>query len=112
MKIVYIADDGTEFNNEYDCRDYEWMLERKEVFDLIEFYDVDGNKIENIMTEDAYNIVWTIVVPTEEAAKAIVDLGNYQGFSAYLDICSAGTWEWHEDGFNGSFIRTKQEAIK
>lgn len=105
MKIVYIADDGTEFNDEYDCRDYEWTLERKEAFDLIEFYDADDNKIKNIMTQNAYDKVWTIVVPTAEAAKAIVDLGDYKGFSAYLDICSAGTWEWHEDGFNGCFVR-------
>lgn len=105
MRIVYIADDGTEFNDEYACRDYEWMLERKKVFNLIEFYDANGNKIENVMTKEAYNTVWTIVVPTEEAAKAIVDLGDYRGFNAYNDICSAGTWEWYEDGWNGGFIR-------
>lgn len=105
MKIIYVADDGAKFYDEYACRDHEWMLEHKEVLNSIEFYDKDSNKIENIITENAYNKVWTIVVPTDEAVKTINDLGDYQGFCSYNDICSTGTWEWHEDGWNGGFVK-------
>lgn len=26
MRAIYIADDGTQFENKWDCEEYEWIL--------------------------------------------------------------------------------------
>lgn len=37
MRVIFIADDGTEFDDEWDCKDYEF---RKSLdLDSIELYD-------------------------------------------------------------------------
>ena len=34
MKIIYIADDGTQFDDEYACKDYEWKLNHPHLKDV------------------------------------------------------------------------------
>lgn len=26
MKIIYVADDGTQFDNQFECENYEWKI--------------------------------------------------------------------------------------
>ena len=50
MKVIYIADDGKEFDNEYDCESYEWELNHAHLNEIC-FYDKDGNKLDDIYSE-------------------------------------------------------------
>lgn len=55
MRTVYIADDGKEFDNEFDCEHHEWMLNHPNL-KYIKIYDNrTGELFDDIMTDDAYN---------------------------------------------------------
>ena len=69
MRVVYIADDGKEFDNEFDCEHYEWMLNHPNL-KYIKIYDNrTGELFDDIMTDDAYNYGDKVVIPTEFALK-------------------------------------------
>ena len=42
MKIIYIADDGKEFDDEFECEHYEWALDRPHIKEIV-CYDENGN---------------------------------------------------------------------
>lgn len=91
MKIIYIADDGTQFDDETDCEDYEWKLYHPHLKD-VRVFDKDGNEFTNIFEEDTYNYSEKVIVPTDEAAKELQDLADYTGYCYYSHINKAGTW--------------------
>lgn len=104
MKIVYIADDGKEFNDEWECRDYEWLLSHPAINDIC-MYDKDGNKMDDVMSEDTYNTVMKIIVPTKEAVAVVQELGE-GGFCAYEYVNDVGTWIWKEGNWmDGKFVK-------
>lgn len=102
MKIVYIADDGKEFNDEFECYNYEWLLHHPHLKD-IKCYDKDGKLLSNIMADDTYNYSQVIVVPTDECAKELSDLAEYSGYCYYHHITEAGIWKFEEKGTDGRF---------
>lgn len=104
MQIVYKADDGTEFNDEYECESYEWMLVHKESAELVKFYDKNQKELNNLLSAETYDLVWTIVVPTAEAAQCVEDIGRRCGWSAYKDISEAGIWKWNKE--RGVFVKS------
>lgn len=104
MKIVYIADDGKEFYDEFECCDYEWQLRHPHLKD-IECYDKDGKLLSNIMADDTYNYSQIIVVPTDECAKELSDLAEYAGYCCYYHITEAGIWKFEEKGTGGRFVK-------
>lgn len=91
MRTIYIADDGTQFDNEFDCEDYEWKLSHPNLKD-VHIFDKDGNEFEDIFSEDAYNYSSKIVVSSDEAAKEMQDLANFTGYCYYEHINKAGEW--------------------
>ena len=69
MRILYIADDGKEFEDEFECEHYEWMLNHPNL-KYIKIYDNrTGELFDDIMTDDAYNYGDKVVIPTEFALK-------------------------------------------
>ena len=104
MKIVYIADDGTEFDNYYKCDKYEFLLKYPRVQDIV-FLDIIGNEISYPMTKAGYIGVETIIVPDQEAADQLSESAWYTGFRGYEDITSAGTWKFHNDPYNPRFMK-------
>ena len=102
MIVLYIANDGTQFDDEYACLDYEWRLQHNEIKD-IKIYDWDGEEIKNIFSENAYNNGWKIIIPTDEAAKQLAELGQRNGWCSWEDFEEAGIYEWNEEGWNGYF---------
>ena len=96
MKIVYIADDGKEFDDEYDCEHYEWQLNHTHLND-VHFYDKDSNELKDIFSADTYGDVMTITVPTDEAAKDLQALARYTGHCFYDHITESGVWIFDED---------------
>jgi hypothetical protein len=95
MRTVYIADDGKEFADEFECYDYEWKLNHQGLNE-VEFYDKDGKRLENIMSEETYCKTVKIIAPTERAAYDLRKLGDYTGFCCYKDITCPGEWIFDE----------------
>ena len=102
MRVLYIADDGTEFDNEWDCGDYEWRQNHKALNSII-FLDENNNVLNDPMSDETYNNAETIVVPTDEAAKELRELGEYCGWF-YDSITSAGTWVFNKDPYNTQYL--------
>lgn len=94
MKVIYIADDGKEFNNAYDCESYEWKLGHTHLNEIC-FYDKDGNKLDDAYSENTYNNVEIIVVPNEDAVKELQELARYTGYCYYEDIVECGEWQFN-----------------
>ena len=102
MKIIYIADDGKEFDDEYDCMDYEWILNHPYIKDVF-FYDKDENNLEDILSQETYEIADRIIVSNENALNDFRELVSYAGFCAYDDIVECG--EWVFDYKKGTFVK-------
>lgn len=95
MRIIYIADDGTQFDDEYDCKDYEWKLNHSHLKD-VHIFDKDGKEFENILSDDAYHYSAKIVVTSNEAVKGLRDLANYTGYCYYEQVNKVGEWRFDE----------------
>ena len=95
MKIIYIAEDGTQFDDESDCEHYEWKLNHPNLRDVHAF-DSDGNEFEDIFSEDTYNHSATILVETDAAAKDMRELAEYTGYDYYEHITGSGIWTYDE----------------
>lgn len=93
MRILYIADDGTEFDNEFDCEVYEETNRHNKVND-IEVYDADGNRVlfESVYNDAFYNEAEKIIIHTEEEVADILWLAEYTGWCEFEQITSVGTW--------------------
>ena len=105
MQIIYKANDGTLFDHEQDCLDYEWRQEHPEIEDLV-LTTSTGEILSNIMSEYTYGSVYKIVVPDEHALAALHKLADYTGYENYFDIDAVGTWAWAlagEESSAGSF---------
>lgn len=104
MKIIYIADDGTQFDNEFDCEAYEWRLNHPHLKDII-LLDKDGNRFEDAFSEEAYNYSEKIIITSYEALKDLQDLEDYTGYCCYADINEVG--EWRFDKAKERFVMIK-----
>ena len=98
MTIIYIAFDGTQFENESECESYEWKHVHP-LLDCIEFYDENGIRIFNYFSEDVYNKVEKIIIKDEPSLVELQNLAEYTGFCSYEDITSIGTWSWDGNKF-------------
>ena len=98
MRVVYIADDGREFDDKYDCEDYEWKLNHPGLNDIL-MYDGDGNKLDDILSYDTYGSVMKIIIPNEKSLKDLKEFGCYTGFCCYVDINEPGEWVWNYEIF-------------
>ena len=96
MKVVYIADDGKEFDDEFDCINYEWKVNHPHLKD-IGFYDEENNKLTDIFSEEVYCITETVVIPDEIALKELQEFADYTGFCCYKDINKCGEWIFNYD---------------
>ena len=95
MYTIYIAEDGTPFKNELECKDYEWKLSHP-FLKTIKFYDKNDNLLTDIFSEKAYCECMKIFVPNEEALKDFADFVNYTGFCSFDVIKEAGLYSWNE----------------
>lgn len=96
MKIVYIADDGAQFDNEFDCEHYEWVLKHP-YLERIQIFDKDGNKLTDIFSEDTYCNAETVIVTSDEIVDNLQDLARYTGYYLYKHINKVGIWVYNDD---------------
>lgn len=104
MRVVYIADDGKEFDDEFECKHHEWMLNHPNL-KYIKIYNEDDELIEDVLSEDAYNYGNKVIVPNDLAAKELQDWAKYSGYCYFEHIEKAGTWVFKEKGCDGGFVK-------
>lgn len=96
MKVIYIADDGKEFDDELACEDYEWKLNHPHFKD-VHFYDEDGNELDDVFSEGTYNKTEKIVIPNNDALNDFQDFAEYTGFCCYDGVVDCGEWNFDND---------------
>lgn len=102
MRTIYMAEDGVQFDDEFECEFYEWQLNHP-FLKYIHMYDKDGNELDDMFSEDTYGSVMKIVVPYDQSANDIRELADYTGYSYYGHISESGTWVFNEGG--NRFVR-------
>lgn len=97
MRVLFIADDGKEFDDEFECEHYEWMLNHPNL-KYIKIYDSrTGELFDDIMTEEAYCYGNKIEVPTELALKDLHDWAMYSGYCYFYHLTETGTWLFNDN---------------
>lgn len=96
MKTVYIADDGKKFEDEYECRNYEFCISHPHL-KTIELYDRHGKKLTNPLDDKTYFNFTKIIIHSEEELTDLYNAADYTGFTGYYDIKSSGTWVFDQD---------------
>lgn len=100
MKTIYVAEDGKQFDNEYDCLDYEF--EKDVLYKLpsssISFYDKDKNKMpypKNYEDVDKiYNYSFHISIGNEKGASLLAEINSYCGFFFPDEV---GEWHFNKE---------------
>ena len=105
MKVIYIADDGKEFTDEYECLEYEWKLNHPYLKDVC-CYDENNNKLDNILSEETYYMAEKVVVLNENVLKDFQELADYTGYCCYADINECGEWLFDID--KGTYVKVKE----
>ena len=99
--IKYVADDGTEFDDEWDCRRYEWEQGTKDA----EYVLLSQNyKVLPKDDPNSYDDAFYIFVPTEESIHKLLDNWDGEMISTYSPnvLCytqrnELGLYAWDED---------------
>ena len=104
MRVVYIANDGKEFDDKYDCENYEWKLNHPGINE-IHMYDNYDDEQEDIFSMSVYENVVKIIVPNEESVKDLQELGDYTGYTCYEWIDEPGEWIWDDEELK--FVKAK-----
>lgn len=103
MRTVYIADDGTQFDDKYACEWYEFVLRHPHLNEILMY---EGHKqVKDILTEYAYHHSNKVVIPTEEALKDFLEYASLCGYCCFEDITEVGTWKFNER--KETFVKVK-----
>lgn len=103
MEIVYRAFDGTIFENEFDCEEYEFkeiIMKRTN----IHVYDKQNHLLPKLNFDDNFDTdgkEYKVVIKDEKDLEDIKAACDFTGF--YWDINAIGTWI-HKKDHNG-FLR-------
>lgn len=94
MTIVttYVAFDGTKFDDEFDCLDYEFILKMKDC--KLRAYDNKRHRVNNWYDINGYSNVHRIIVADEKDLEDIKRVYEYAGI--YIGVNSIGTWVYDE----------------
>lgn len=96
MKTLYIADDGKQFENEYECINYEFCISHPHL-KTIELYNGNNEKLTDPLDDDTYFSFTKIIIHSEEELIDLYCAADYTGFTGYYDIKSVGTWIFDQD---------------
>ncbi len=95
MKIIYVADDGTQFDNEHECENYEFQKNINASSLIALGLDKKIIKLNETNIEDCYYVK----ISTEKDLKIFNELNNYAGVCLvdsvgefYYDF-NSDTWE-------------------
>ena len=71
MRVVYIADDGTQFEDEYECKEYEYVGKMKDKFPTTRFYSNCGKPLQFVGTCEFCESLYYLDVRTQEEAELL-----------------------------------------
>lgn len=108
MKIIYVANDGKQFDEEWKCKEHEFKVTLKHL-KTIEFYDKNGKRLTDPMEEETYFNCVKIIIHSIEEINDLIEIADYTGFSGYYDITDIGTWIF--DDKKGKFIKYVNPAF-
>lgn len=111
MKIIYEADDGTRFDDRFDCEFYEESKRHHHLKDVT-FYDEEGKQysINDDWTDDSiYNNCYGIDIHNKEELEDVIWLGKYMGWCEFYEFLNEpGHWIRKEDDMgNGYWEKVK-----
>lgn len=114
MKIIYQADDGKLFENEWDCEEHEAKikyLKHPHLKNITFFTKEDCPYFmddDSIFSDDIYYYCWKITVHNIDELNDLIWLTDYWGWCEFKQITEPGTWERHEiDLFKGHWVKIK-----
>jgi hypothetical protein len=89
-EIRWIAEDGTIFDDECECREYEWKESTASAtFTLLS----DGFRILPVDETKSYEDCWYIYLPTEKSVRQIVQCWDTDLIGAYLPDPFINVWD-------------------
>lgn len=99
-QITYIADDGTQFDDEWECHEYEVELHAKKHKNAILLFDKYGEPLP--LTSGGMDNTHFLVIKTDEAAQFLRD--TYDSIELpweYDEESVSGAWyyDWRVDGW-------------
>ena len=110
MRCVYIADDGREFDDEYDCEMYEGALLHPNLLNIT-FYNECGESYKirhhNINDDAIYDTCERIDIHNDKEAADLRWLAEECGWCEFYEITSMGVWERHTDDYGNGFWTRK-----
>ena len=102
MKIIYEAYDGTQFDDEDDCRWYEERRNHKDIY-LIRFFDRNGNEYHMTndydSNENIYQCCEKIVAENKRQIDDLLWISEEYGWCEFEQIISPGIWLRKDKGF-------------
>lgn len=109
MKKVYIADDGTWFDDFDKCEEYETIQKHPKMFDII-FADKNGTEYtlnkDNPFDDKAYNKACKVIIKTQEELDELAFLTSECGWIEFEQITGLGTWiRFEGENFDGVWIK-------
>ena len=112
-KIIYIANDGTEFDTEEACLNYEFEQETKDF--TIKIWD-EGKNPMTFNSETNLEKIWYIKIEYPEQAKILDSLhyraGLFMPFEGYYNRNFVGLWWYNESEFiNLTEITAEYQSI-
>lgn len=94
MKTIYIADDGTHFDDFWECEFHEWRMKHPYLRD-VHVYDKTGQEITDMFSnDDAYDYGTKVVVTSEDGVKDFIEYAEHMGYCDFEDITEVGEWIW------------------
>ena len=120
-KIVkYVAFDGTEFDYEEDCANYELETKAKEYIEYFTLYDYDRKPIKFCTDDQILGDVFYIVIKDEKAFSFpddwMIDCGCYStiGRSAYKQNIKnyVGLWMWDKQKEDWKHWETEMSKMR
>lgn len=92
---IYVAEDGTKFDDERECIDYEDKMLIQKVYDSgIRFYDYDFKQIEKENIVNSKDIIY-IYIPSEEAYYSLVSALDKYLFEINIIYTSNGYYYYN-----------------
>lgn len=115
MRILYIADDGTEFNDEMDCEMYE-MRQAHPHCNTIQYFDetgkpiIIGKDVKDAFDDNIYYQAWKVIIHNEDEFKDFCWLReDYCGWCEMEDITGPGIWTYVGDPFTRiKFVKVEE----
>ena len=110
MKIIYEADDGTRFDDRFDCEFYEETKRHHHLKDVT-FYDkegkpysIDGNGYDDWVDDRIYYECYGIDIHNDEELEDVIWLGEYTGWCEFYEFFNEpGHWMRKEDDMGNGY---------